>query len=342
MSAAVPPQGKRKTWRAAAGTLPIAAHCQLEFVASTITQAHSTPLVLISRSLLAFGWDQSVRVQDMARSVVIPDQYQPSTLMHGFTSTSKDGNPMHLHAPATGLLGPYVWFPQHLAEVTAFGRTFPAWEKVWGTAGNVSKATTFTPFAQSTRKDIRQALKDILALPPLSLSESEIKDLDIKGHSCHGTPSDWSRVIGPNPLPVFPSIPNELLPGFSECEARALGHWLRDANAPEGNPSLTNHRKPTKAAAGAGRSAQSQPAAAPGAPSLHGEMVLRYTSGEGREGERATQLRLRGRLMDWAARALAHWCSTHATTWLSLPRGRADIAILNTRPESVMPQQPRP
>ena len=89
---------------------------------------------------------------------------------------------MHLHAPATGLLGPYVWFPQHLAEVTAFGRTFPAWEKVWGTPGNVSKATTFTPFAQCTRKDIRQALKGILALPLLSLSESEIKDLDIKGH----------------------------------------------------------------------------------------------------------------------------------------------------------------
>ena len=84
------------------------------------------------------------------------------------------------------------------------------------------------------------------------------------------------------------------------------------------------------------------PTLAPGAGARNGEMVIRYTSGQAREGERATQLRLRRRLMDWAARALAHWCAVHSTTWLALPLGRADIDVLNTPPEAVAPRAPDP
>ena len=74
LNAAAPPPGKRPGSRTAAGTLTIAAHCQLEYVASAAgvyTLADPlvpTPVVLIARSLLAYGWDQSVRVQDMART----------------------------------------------------------------------------------------------------------------------------------------------------------------------------------------------------------------------------------------------------------------------------------
>ena len=100
----------------------------------------------------------------------------------------KDGEPLLLYAPATGFLGPYSWYPSHLAEVSAMGRTFPAWKSWWGSGGKVSKCPEYiTPFVQSTKKEIRVALVDILYLPPLSMSEAEITSLLIKGHSCHGT-----------------------------------------------------------------------------------------------------------------------------------------------------------
>ena len=342
LDAAAPAAAKRKTWRAAAGTLPIAALCQLEFVAFTPGGHPTPPLVFTARSLLAFGWSQSVRVQDMVRTKLITDPYEPHTVMHGSTSVSKDGNPLLLYAPASGILGPYTWYSNHLAEVNTMGRTFPAWAKWWGSGGNVSKCTEYTtPHVQSTKMEIRQALKDILSLPPLSLTGAEIASLSIQGHSCHGTPSDWSRVIGPNPTPYFPTMPGEIFAGFGEPEANALGHWLRDANSPEAQAQQAARPKPGRKARGdAGRTAArlpSDPTLAPGAPALNGEMVLRYTQGESREGERAVQLRLRRRLIEWASRALAHWCATHDTTWCSLPRGRADISVLTAPPASILP-----
>ena len=83
MQAAAPPPNKRKSWRAAAGTLPLAARCQLEHIASSTRLTPTSPLVLIARSLLAFGLDQSVRVQDMARSVADPDPRDPTQVIHG-------------------------------------------------------------------------------------------------------------------------------------------------------------------------------------------------------------------------------------------------------------------
>ena len=203
-----------------------------------------------------------------------------------------------------------------------------------------------TPFVQSTKKEIRVALVDILSLPPLSMSEAEITSLLIKGHSCHGTPSDWGRVIGPYPTPYFPTVNGEVFHGFGEPEARALGHWLRDANSPDAQAQQeARPQRVTRARGASSRDAArpaTDPSLAPGAPAANGEMVFRYTQGLSREGERASQLRLRRRLMDWACRALAQWCLVHDTTWCSLPRGRADISVLNTPAASVSPQQPAP
>ena len=84
-----------------------------------------------------------------------------------YTSVSKDGEPLLLYAPATGILGPYDWFPTHLAEVTSMGRTFPAWKRWWGSGGFVSKCPTFiAPHVQSSKEEIRDALKEIANLTP--------------------------------------------------------------------------------------------------------------------------------------------------------------------------------
>ena len=85
LAAAAPAAKKRKSWRASAGTLLLAAHCQLEFIAYPTHNHPTPPLVLIARSLLAFGLDQSVRVQDMSRTEPLTDQYEPETVMHGST-----------------------------------------------------------------------------------------------------------------------------------------------------------------------------------------------------------------------------------------------------------------
>ena len=203
----------------------------------------------------------------------------------------------------------------------------------------MSKCPSFiTPHVQSSKEEIRDVLKEILTLPPLSLTKEEVKSLSIQGHSCHGSPSDWARVIGPNPQPCFPTAHGEVFPGFDEADARALGHWLRDANAPDAEAEDRARKKPRgqRTTGGQGRAA-SDPTIAPGGPARIGEMSLRYTQGSSREGERATQLRLRARLAEWTSRALANWCHVHSTTWLSLPKGRADIQILILPPSGVMP-----
>ena len=340
VAAAAPGQGKRKSWRAAAGTLPMAAHCQLEYIAASTQPSILKPTRTIARSLLAFGWDHSVRVQDMARTKPILDTLDPDTVMHGWTTYSKDGSPLHFHAPATGLLGQYTWYPEHLREVNSLGRTFPMWAKVWGSGSLLAKATVFHPVAQATKKEIRQALMEILSLPPLSLTEAEICDLAITGHSCHGTFSDWGRAIGPSPIPYFAHPPDEVFLGFTDPDANALGHWLRDANAkapPESQPPPGRGRGRGAAAAARGAGTGRRAAVAPGAPATAGEMVYLYTTGDGRVGERETQLRVRARLMAWASRSLAAWCELHGVTWYALPRMRQDLSILSRDPATVQP-----
>ena len=341
VAAAAPGQGKRTSWRAAAGTLTLAAHCQLEYIAASTDPSILLPLRTIARSLLAFGWDHCVRVQDMARAKPLLDSLQPDTVMHGWTSYSKDGKPLLFYAPAVGVLGPYTWYPEHRKQVLSLDRTFPMWETVWGSKKLLLKSKAFHPVAQATKDQIRAALKEILTLPPLSLTETELADLKITGHSCHGSFSDWARAIGPNPTPYFLHAVEEAFAGFTDPDANALGHWLRDANAPP--PPEANQPRPGRGRGGGGTNsgrgvgAGRRPAQAPGAPATGNEMVYVYTTGEERVGERETQLRIRSRLMAWAGRSLAFWCETHQTTWHELPRGRVDLQILTQPPQLVQP-----
>ena len=119
----------------------------------------------------------------------------------------------------------------------------------------------------------RSALRDSLAQPPLCMSKAEFDVLNITTHSWHGTVPDMIRFLAALGLPAGRP--------FTEPDARAAGHWLRDKNAPQPDP------RQVPGAPGRG--------VPDGAPIARGGMSFRYTQGQGRRGEREEQLQLRTR-----------------------------------------------
>ena len=83
----------------------------------------------------------------------------------------------------------------------------------------------------------------------------EFDALVVTTHPFHGTGPDMARFMGPEQ-------------GFHEHDARALGHWLRDRNAPQPDP----RRVPGRPRANA----------APGVDGARGAMTLHYSRGDGR------------------------------------------------------------
>ena len=71
----------------------------------------------------------------------------------------------------------------------------------------------------------RAMFGQLMAMPPLCMPAEAFKALGVTTHSPHGTGSDMVREMASLGLP------------WSEPDARALGHWLRDRNAPK-------HEKP--------------------------------------------------------------------------------------------------
>ena len=92
----------------------------------------------------------------------------------------------------------------------------------------------------------------------------------------------------PPPAPASP---------FVRDDDRRVGHWLRDrVAAPDDNASRRDH------------------ALRAGARNNHDDMQRRYSQGEGRLGERAEQLRVRAKLVEYV-RAAIERCPTHWTEW---------------------------
>ena len=100
--------------------------------------------------------------------------------------------------------------------------------------------------------------------------------------------------------------------GYDYCEsdARAMGHWLRDKNAPQEDP--------RKVPGGPRRGISD------GAPVVRGAMAFRYTSGPGRRGEREEQLFVRARFVA-DVRAALRAC---AGGWWSLPKNTDSWDVL--------------
>ena len=249
----------------------------------------------------------SARLKDCERVDFFRDEREPRRVVRGRAYTTKDGEPIELFAYAEGLSGPFEWLEEHLADIARLGQSFPRWEGGYGSVGDPLRADKLLPEA-AERSEIAAALAALWRVPPLSLSKADIKRLALKGHCLHARDSDLMRAIGEHPIVPYP-LALDLRRGFTRTERRAAGHWLRDKSAPDEQP---------LAKRGAG------PAAPGGAAAARGDMEDYYSRGEGREGERAEQLRLRLRLARLVRAALTHW----GGDWRTLKCERTEWSIV--------------
>lgn len=97
-----------------AGTLPVAAKCQLELFAAGGLPGGVRGLArracrFYARSLLVGGLDVGVRIAEGVRVHLEPDPIDPEDAIYGVASMGKDGAPIEVCAPAEGFLGVYDW-----------------------------------------------------------------------------------------------------------------------------------------------------------------------------------------------------------------------------------------
>ena len=183
------------------------------------------------------------------------------------------------------------------------------------------------------------------------MSDADIKEIGIRGHSFHGTMADYATAIGAWPLLPFPYVSTlddavdddeqdevedqvgaqaGVDRGFTEDDVDAFGYWLSRGK-----------RKPQRRGKGRGRSGRGGTSGGRGGGSNDtagaGGMGVRYSRGKNRIGDRKRQLRIRRRMIEYIARALRNWCAVHNTTWRHLPHGLADTDILTDKAATVKP-----
>jgi hypothetical protein len=294
----IPAKGGRR-----AGSLPIKLKCQLECLAKASEWSVAR---FYARSFLAYGLDVGMRVAEGVRITPFPDEEDPRGVIRARVAETKQGLPLELYAPASGFLGPYMWVLEHVAEVLEMGeQVFPEYTGAWGCYSKISLAVSLVPEVAPI-PHVSRALFSLWTLPPLSLTNEQVKDLGVRGHSLHGTVTDWLIFIGQFPVAPF-ALPEDLKRGFNREEAKAAGQWTRDIQTPQ----------PEGGGGGGGPPRQ--------------EMPNRYSGGEGRRGLRAEQLSLRRRLATYGKLAVQH-----AGGWLNLPIGRGDFdALVTPAPEEV-------
>ena len=269
-----------------AGSLPIGVQCQVEHLAAC---AEPSALRLLARCFLLAAFTHNVRLNDALNAKIWPDEREPSSVVRGSTQVaSKDAMVLDLFAPARGWLGPFEWLGEHLREMHGRGHAVPDYKS--RPAGKPSAPGTAILEGVCSPDHARKALKDMCAQPPLNMSVTEFEALHLTTHSIHGTGPDMARTLNAFGL------------DFAEHDARALGHWLRDKNAPQPDP----RRVP-------GAPTRNQ---ADGQPIARGAMNFRYTQGQGRRGEREEQLDVRARLVEAVERALGR----SPQAWWELPK----------------------
>ena len=323
---------RRRGQSGRAGTHPIGYKCALEYQAR---HAASEFVRHIAQSNLVAGIDVSIRVEDSESAEARRGGCDDERHVRLFAPLTKDGSPIELHSVARGFLGAYEWYPEWLARVERLGgRLFPKWVKPYRSGGSILAATAWCEHGSCEKEEIRQSQIDIAAMAPYEMPASDWGKggggLNLTGHSQHGSGPDWARTIGPLPvgLPYAAELAEDPPRGFLREESRAYGHWLRDAEEEESGP--PTRWQQTDAGV---RPARGGPGAA-----AHAEMLQRYTEGEGRVGERVSQIRMRGRMADYGAAAIAGWCKHWGVPWWRMPLGRADVEILVRPPEEVPPR----
>jgi hypothetical protein len=310
-----------------AGTLPIAAKCQLEHFAAgglprEITGEARVAAEFYARSCLCGGVDQAVRVGEGVRVDMSPDQDDPDGIMYGIAYMGKDGAPMEVCAPAEGILGEYEWWPEHLRAMAVLGQTFPAWVRERGSGGSILKAGALRPFVAEAAH-VRQAFQELLTLGPVAYTPDEMNSMRLRGHSVHATLPEWAAAIGETP--IFPGVQlsQELALGFTDGDVDATGNWLRNQTA----RNEASEAEAARAAPAAQARRAAARAAVPGRAATRGTMRVYYGHGGAlgnRVGQRFKLLRVRQRLVHIVRAVLG------ARDWRSLPRGQKDLELLRS------------
>jgi len=277
VEAAAQPRGPRVAApRSHAGSMPIGLQCQVEHVAAG---ERRSVLRTMARSLLISSLLPSCRLNDALNAEMRPEDAPD---VAGKTSvSSKDGLPLEFFCPPEGWLGPIGWLAEHYEEMAGREHAVPDYTSSPANRPSAPTAALAPGVCQPGRA--RAALRDIAAQPPLLMSGAEFDALSVTTHSPHGSPSDMIRFMAAHGLPAERP--------FTEPDARAKGHWLRDRNAPQHDPRMTK-----------GAPTRNVP---DGAPVANGGMSFRYTQGRGRRGAREEQLEVCARFVREMRRALA-------------------------------------
>ena len=248
-----------------------------------------------TRSLVAAGCLSSLRIVDVLRGRFIeaaPDR-EGNPVIAIETAWTKDGAPMWTYSPAIGFLGPLEWWPEHFAAFAGKPFMLEAFDAPRGKSNKILSAEKPLGYVLHERLPW-SCVKELLSLPPLSLSPVELERSKISGHSFHGSPSDIARSIGSG-NPIF---------NFStKQDVRELGHWKRFCHRP---PSQDEEASNPRASAHSTSAAERDGSR---------EMDLHYTSGDGRSGHRTAHLRVRTRLV----RAVQEAIRIQGGDWTSLP-----------------------
>ena len=268
------------------------------------------------RVCLAFGLHSGQRLIEVLRTSA---RDAPPGVMHGHCSKAKDGNPLDVFSPAEGPTGPFLWYPELLSELSGLEYVLQA---VSGVGGLVTRATAYRDGAMSDTH-ARDSYNDALAL---IMPASELKLLDISGHSLHGSFNDIGTYIGSDPIEM-PDGSTFL--GISPTDLDVLGNWKRTQQKAANAEHAAKAAATTAIAAGAtGATARRDAAVAThtAAGAKTGTMQLRYASGAGHSGEQERQLSTRRKLVRYVRACLVRHAET--LTIGDWPRGRDDWSLL--------------
>ena len=244
--------------------------------------------------LLSFRGKEMLMAQQAAAAQCAADVFAV------FVSKAKDSMPRMSLARTEGFLGPLLWAQEHHGNVRTLGQFFPAFTGPHGVKTDMGLAEMMTTGIVE-KAVLSKVLFYLWRSKGIDLSEAERMKMKISIHSLHGSPCDMARFIGPNPVLLFP-LDAELALGFSERDCNQIGNWRRDKN---GQPS--SEAPPRRG---------QEPAVPAGAPDTSDSMQVRYSTGFGRMGDEAAQLRVRSRLVRIVAAAIRHMGD-----WRRLPKG---------------------
>jgi hypothetical protein len=190
-----------------AGPFPIKVRCHLEHLAKNAKHA---PTRDFCRGFVVLGMNLCLRLAEILRAQVDTDSTSSKIVVQ---TRMKDGSHATLYSPADGFLGEYDWWGAFFTQsVMQTNHIFPTYKWGRGKAGLITHAQEAIDSAWVSEPHFRKSLIAVLALPPLKMSEAEVEDLDITGHSAHGTSSDMMTYAGPEQ-------------GFTVEDCDIVSHW---------------------------------------------------------------------------------------------------------------------